>query len=453
MTSDIAIKVENLSKTYKLYTAPVDRLKESLHPFREKYHQDFYALNNVSFEIEKGEAIGIIGKNGSGKSTLLKILTGVLTPSSGTAQVNGKVAALLELGAGFNPMLTGIENVYFNGMLMGYTRAEMDERLDSILSFADIGDFVFQPVKSYSSGMFLRLAFAVAIRVEPEILIIDEALSVGDMFFQAKCMTALDRFREKGCTILFVSHSIQSVKSLCSSAIYLKNGKLSAIGDSAYITDKYLKETREEMNLEHVANNKQNEVQDKMLVNSASGVNYNSNMAFIRNPEFEKINSTFRYGTGEAKIVDVKLLNNDGDTVLVANFNDKVRILIYIECHEECNISVNYNIRDDMNINMLGSNFRIEDADIVHVCPNEKYIVEFETALPVAAGNYNISISVTEPIIVNQSAKFIDVVDNAIVFRVLERPVAKLWSKIYIPNKLNIHKVSALHAYGVSDEK
>ena len=206
MPEEVVIKIENLSKVYKLYNSPVDRLKESLHPLRKQYHHDFYALNNVSFEIKKSESVGIIGKNGSGKSTLLKILTGVLTPTSGTVKVNGKVSALLELGAGFNPELSGIENVYFNGMLMGYTREDMAERLDEILSFADIGNFVHQPVKTYSSGMFVRLAFAVAINVDPDILIVDEALAVGDIKFQRKCFLKIEELRKSNKSILFVSH-------------------------------------------------------------------------------------------------------------------------------------------------------------------------------------------------------------------------------------------------------
>ncbi len=225
MSEDIAIKVENLTKIYKLYNSPMDRLKESLHPFRRKYHKDFYALNNVSFEIRKGETVGIIGKNGSGKSTLLKILTGVLTPSNGKVMVNGKVSALLELGAGFNPELTGIENIYFSGTLMGYPREDMDARLADILSFADIGEFIHQPVKMYSSGMFVRLAFAVSINVNPELLIVDEALSVGDEAFQRKCFAKIIKFQQEGKTILFVSHSAAVITELCNRCILFDQGE------------------------------------------------------------------------------------------------------------------------------------------------------------------------------------------------------------------------------------
>jgi homopolymeric O-antigen transport system ATP-binding protein len=453
--NDIAIKVENLSKVYKLYTAPVDRLKESLHPFRKNYHQDFYALNDVSFEIKKGESIGIIGKNGSGKSTLLKIITGVLTPSYGTVQVNGKVAALLELGAGFNPELSGIENVYFNGMLMGYTREEMDALLDEILSFADIGDFVYQPVKSYSSGMFVRLAFAVAISVEPEILIIDEALSVGDMFFQAKCMTALDRFRSKGCTILFVSHNIQTIKSLCQRAVHLKNGKIVGIGDAGEITDAYMQEMRES---EYNSNAFETTGTPYWHSKAALVTGSANDSDFKIDAELEKLNSTLRYGTGEARFKSVELLNNNGEPILHANYDDNIKIRLCLECYKHSKISVNYNIRDEYNINTIGSDFLIDGGGLIDVSPNDKYIVEFETKLPLSAGNYNLITSITEPLIVNKTAKFIDIIQGAKVFTVLERPVARLWSKVYVKNTLNIRKVQnnrnstfAIHEKSMTD--
>jgi len=229
--SNVSIKVESLSKIYKLYNTPMDRLKETMHPFRKKYHKDFFALKDISFEVKKGETFGIIGKNGSGKSTLLKIITGVLSPSSGNVTVNGRVSSLLELGAGFNPELNGIENIYFYGTINGFSKEEMDSRLDSILAFADIGEFVFQPVKSYSSGMYVRLAFAVAIQVDPEILIIDEALSVGDIFFQQKCHAKMEELSSKGVVLLFVSHDMMTIQKYCRTVLFLEKGKNIFIGD------------------------------------------------------------------------------------------------------------------------------------------------------------------------------------------------------------------------------
>jgi len=265
MESDIAIRVENLSKAYKLYDNPVDRLKESIHPFRKKYHRDFYALNNIDFEVKKGESIGIIGKNGSGKSTLLKILTGVLTPTTGTVIVNGKVASLLELGAGFNFEMTGIENVYFNGTVMGFSKQEMDAKLDAILSFADIGDFVHQPVKTYSTGMFVRLAFASAISVDPDILIVDEALSVGDIFFQQKCHTRMEELIKNGTTVIIVSHDMPSIEKYSDRVLLINHGEAVFMGHPNEAVHRYYalllnKRARTAINLssdaKHIHNNK-----------------------------------------------------------------------------------------------------------------------------------------------------------------------------------------------------
>ena len=226
MQDNIAISVKNLTKVYHLYDKPVDRLKEALNPFKKTYHHDFYAMNDVSFEIKKGETVGIIGKNGAGKSTLLKMITGVLTPTSGSVEVDGKIASLLELGAGFNPEMTGMENIYLNGTIIGFTKEEMDTKVDAILSFADIGEFIDQPVKMYSSGMFARLAFSVAIAVEPDILIVDEALSVGDMAFQYKCFMKMKEIKKAGTTIVLVTHSMSQILDNCDRAILINQGLL-----------------------------------------------------------------------------------------------------------------------------------------------------------------------------------------------------------------------------------
>lgn len=243
-----AIRVENLRKIYHLYENPKDRLLEALKIGKKSYHKEFAALDNISFDVQKGEVMGIIGTNGAGKSTLLKIITGVLTESDGNVEIDGKVSALLELGAGFNQECTGVENIYLNGKMMGYSKKEMDARFDSIVNFADIGDFIYQPVKTYSSGMFARLAFAVAINVEPDILIVDEALSVGDIFFQNKCFKKFDELKNKGVTILFVSHDISSVRQMCSRVLWLDKGTVKAFGGASEICDMYMDEKRKKMN-------------------------------------------------------------------------------------------------------------------------------------------------------------------------------------------------------------
>ena len=233
------IELSHINKIYRLYDKPTDRIRETLHPGRKSYHKAFHALDDVSLKVEKGETLGIIGQNGSGKSTLLKIITGIITPTSGNAAVDGRVSALLELGAGFNQEFTGIENIYLNGTILGYTEAEMDEKMEAILAYAGIGDYVYQPVKTYSSGMFVRLAFAVAIHVDPDILIVDEALAVGDLSFQLKCMDTFTQFREKGITILFVSHDLNTIRRFCTRCIWLKEGHVEMEGDTDAVAARY----------------------------------------------------------------------------------------------------------------------------------------------------------------------------------------------------------------------
>ncbi len=241
MSQEIAISIKDVSKLYKLYDKPLDRLKESLGLSKEKRYKEHYALRGVSFDVKRGECVGIIGTNGAGKSTILKIITGVLNPTAGEVQIDGRISALLELGAGFNMEYTGIENVYLNGTMIGFSREEIDAKLDEILDFADIGDFVHQPVKTYSSGMFVRLAFAVAINIDPEILIVDEALSVGDVFFQLKCFKKFEEFKQQGKTILFVSHDLSSIERYCDKAILMDHGRNIAEGTPIEIINKYKK--------------------------------------------------------------------------------------------------------------------------------------------------------------------------------------------------------------------
>ena len=239
MAEDIAISVNDVSKMYKLYDNPMDRLEESLGLSRKKKYKEHYALNHVSFQVHKGETVGIIGTNGSGKSTILKIITGVLSPTAGEIAVNGRISALLELGAGFNGEYSGLENVYLNGSMIGFSREEIDAKLQSILDFADIGDYVKQPVKTYSSGMFVRLAFSVAINIDPEILIVDEALSVGDVFFQAKCYHKFEEFKKMGKTIIFVSHDLSSVSKYCDRVVLLNQGVKLGEGSPKEMIDDY----------------------------------------------------------------------------------------------------------------------------------------------------------------------------------------------------------------------
>ena len=436
--NNIAIKVSHLTKVYKLYDKPIDRLKESLHPLKKQYHKEFYALNDVSFEIKKGETVGIIGKNGAGKSTLLKIITGVLTPSSGHVHVNGRIASLLELGAGFNPEYTGIENIYLQGTLMGYPRAETELKMDQILQFADIGDHIHQPVKTYSSGMFARLAFAISINVEPDILIVDEALAVGDMNFQAKCMTAMDRIKQKGTTILFVSHDIGSVKSLCVKGIYIKNGIKVADGKASDVAELYIKEMREDFNEEHKKFTRVSETFTTKNSEEKNEVVYSKNIAFKTSEDFDRKIAPFRYGSGGAKITFVELLDENNESIIEAEFNQEVKLCIYFESQIKSLLSINYYILDDKKIYIFGGGPRTFNYELINAEENKKYMAEYKFKLPLIEGIYSVSLELNSPVILNQSSEFLDVIENSIVFRVGLKDNSKLWAKVYVDSKFKV---------------
>ncbi len=337
MLSGIAIKAEKLSKIYKLYNSPVDRVKESLHPLRRQYHNDFYALNDVSFEIRKGESVGIIGKNGSGKSTLLKILAGVLTPTSGSVTVNGKVSALLELGAGFNPELTGLENVYFNGMLMGYTREEIRERLNDILLFADIGDFVHQPVKTYSSGMFIRLAFATFTVIEPEILIIDEALAVGDVSFRQKCYQRINMLKENGVTIVLVSHAFSDIIQMCQRSLLMNRGAVAFQGDSSRAVKKYFViEQNDILNSEGNIKSIQIACENQIQNNSK----FLNDQFITPTDEMLNIQGVKDKESEWAKLVSVGLMDGDGESVKLFRQGEYASIIFGFEILKNMEVPV-----------------------------------------------------------------------------------------------------------------
>ena len=243
MSSDISISVKDISKSFEIYAKPVHRLLQMLFAGRRCFYREFKALQNIDFDVRRGECVGIIGRNGAGKSTLLQIIAGTLRSSSGSCTLSGRVAALLELGSGFNPEFSGKDNVFLNAAVLGFSREQTEARYQEILDFADIGDFIDQPVKTYSSGMLVRLAFAVQVMLDPDVLIVDEALAVGDIFFQQKCFARLKKLTSQGTTILFVSHDIALVKSLCSRAVYLKEGKLAAFGPAAEVCDMYYNDT------------------------------------------------------------------------------------------------------------------------------------------------------------------------------------------------------------------
>lgn len=291
------IRVDHVSKVYKIYDSPKDRFKEAMGIGRGKqYHKDYYALNDLSFQVGKGEIVGVVGRNGSGKSTILKILTGVLNQTAGNVEITGKVAALLELGAGFNMEYTGMKNIYLNAAMMRASREEIEAKIPEILAFADIGDYIHQPVKTYSSGMFVRLAFAVAIHVDPDILIVDEALAVGDAKFQLKCMDKFLEFVKKGKTILFVTHDVNAVKRFCNRAIWLNQGKLIMDGNTDEVTDRYLDFLKSDLSIDqYLAKSvtRSTEVEETLVQADTQGIEmaeiYNLRMYNSRGQEIDEI--------------------------------------------------------------------------------------------------------------------------------------------------------------------
>lgn len=343
-----SIVVSDVTKIYNLYDSPADRLKETLRLTRKCLHKDFFALKNVSFEVNPGETVGIVGRNGAGKSTLLKIITGVLTPTTGSVLINGRISALLELGAGFNMEYTGLENVYLNGTILGYSREEMEDRLQSILDFADIGDFIHQPVKSYSSGMFMRLAFSVAINVDPEILIVDEALSVGDILFQAKCFKKFQEFKENGKTILFVSHSLSNIVQYCDRCIVLNDGQKIAEGDAAPMVDLFKQilampkgEMKSLESLVHSYN------QDS----ATDDVSHELKKSLILNKDFQD------YGTHELEIIDFGIVDSFGQISNLVDAAKPFDIVLRIRANrDKKNPIFAFSIKDIHGVEITGTN-------------------------------------------------------------------------------------------------
>ena len=398
-----AIEVKEVTKVYRLYEKPIDRLKESLNPKHKSYHKDFYALNGRSFHVEKGQTVGIIGTNGSGKSTILKIITGVLTPTTGEVNVDGKISALLELGAGFNMDYTGIENIYMNGTMMGFTKKEMDEKLQDILDFADIGDFVHQPVKTYSSGMFVRLAFALAINVEPEILIVDEALSVGDVFFQAKCYRRMEEIRQNGTTILMVTHDMGSIIKYCDKVVLLNKGEFIAEGEPGRMVDLYKKILANQMDSlrEELENDfsggMEIEGSEKKVLSSKEAAAAHTGADAGRMKDKITINSDrTEYGDGRAEIFDLGLFDARGNLTNLLIKGEMFTIKERIRFNEKLqNPIFTYTIRDKKGTDLSGTNTMYEGADVKPVGPGDVYDVSFTQKMTLQGGEYLLSMSCT----------------------------------------------------------
>ena len=398
MQSNLAINVCDVTKIYRLYDKPIDRLKESISLTHKKYHKEFFALDKISFSVEKGSTVGIIGTNGSGKSTILKIITGVLNPTTGSVEVDGNISALLELGAGFNMDYTGIENIYMNGTMMGFSREQMEAKLPEILEFADIGDFVYQPVKTYSSGMFVRLAFALAINVEPEILIVDEALSVGDVFFQAKCYRRMEEIRKTGTTILMVTHDMGSVIKYCDKVILLNKGEFLAEGPAGEMVDLYKKILAGRMDdLEaDLAKRLDSNFSDMMELNNDINKTHAKEYNGLMKEKISINPNKTEYGDGRAEIYDLGLLDSKGEltNLLLKGEEFTIREKIRFNANIESPIFT-FTIKDKKGTELSGTNTMFEGVEVKPVKPGDEAVVEFKQKMTLQGGEYLLSMSCT----------------------------------------------------------
>lgn len=406
---NIAIEVTNLEKVYKLYDKPSDRLREALHIGRGKHHTEHRALKGVNMTIRQGECVGIIGTNGSGKSTILKIITGVLSPTAGQVTVNGRISALLELGAGFNMEYNGIENIYLNGTMIGFSQKEIDQKLDEILAFADIGDYVYQPAKTYSSGMFVRLAFAVAINIDPEILIVDEALSVGDVFFQAKCYHKFEEFKEMGKTIVFVSHDLSSISKYCDRVVLLNQGVKLGEGTPKQMIDTY----KQVLVGQYTAPEAENEnlLEDEQLrAMAAKGVdgskldrktgekaeerisdsNENRIVGIAENPEL------LEYGSKKAKITEYYITDEKGTTTSTIIKGTTFTIHMRVEMAEDISAPIfAFTIKNVRGTEITGTNTMFEKAFLEAVKAGDVKEITFTQEMNLQGGDYLLSLGVT----------------------------------------------------------
>ena len=395
--SENAIIVDHVSKLYKLYDKPSDRFKEAMGLTKKKLYREHYALKDVSFSVKRGETVGIIGTNGSGKSTMLKIITGVLNPTSGNIGVNGRISALLELGAGFNGEYSGIENVYLNGTMNGFTREEIDARMDDILRFADIGEFVKQPVKTYSSGMFVRLAFAVAINIEPEILIVDEALSVGDVFFQAKCYRKFEEFREMGKTLLMVSHDLGSISKYSDRVILLNQGTKVDEGNPKEIVDLYkrflvhqegpMPEKEEKLEEQQTSGDSEEKVTAQ---SQKADTKWKQHEGFTVNP------NVLEYGEKRAEIVDFAVIDEKGLCTNTIEKGSEFTIKMKVHFKETVSEPIfAYTIKDPRGTEITGTNTMYEECDIQPKDNGDEVTVSFRQKMNLQGGEYLISFGCT----------------------------------------------------------
>lgn len=395
---NIAIRVNSLSKRYEIYDTPRDRLKQFVVPRLQRlagqspkqYFREFWALKGVSLEIKKGETVGIIGRNGSGKSTLLQMICGTLTPTSGSIQTNGRIAALLELGSGFNPEFTGRENVYMNAAVLGLSKKEIDARFDDIIAFADIGDFIEQPIKNYSSGMALRLAFAVVVHVDADILVIDEALAVGDIAFQVKCFNFMKKLKQSGVTFLFVSHDINTLRNISDEVIWINAGKIRLSGDRVLVVDEYIKSQHLEINKD---------------LSSVSVSN----------------NTKTGYGNGLAKIADVNVMDVEKNQTRKIISGENYKITFNVEFYEDIeNVAFGFSLKNNAGQRVIGLHSSNQKSATFKCIKNKNYTFQIDFENILNQGIYQLQLNVERVFATNQVHEFLDVLEDALVLESIQ---------------------------------
>ncbi len=422
-----AIRCESLSKAYPIYDSPHARLKELFRFGRRSYHRDFWALREVSFEVERGSTFGIVGENGAGKSTLLQLIAGILQPTSGSIEVRGRVSALLELGSGFNLEFSGRDNVFLNASILGLTKKEIEDCYPGILDFAEIGDFIHRPVKTYSSGMVVRLAFAVAIHVRPEILLVDEALAVGDIYFRQRCMRKIHEMQQSGVTIVYVTHNVADLKSVATRALWMAEGRVAELGDPDRVVSRYLAYMTNK-DIQYVKHHRV-EAHAAPASGPAPG------------PEVvEKIpHVDYRYGTGRAKILGIAVLSPGGEELVLLPPGEEIVVRISARAEDDLpQPMVGFMLRNHLGVDFSGTNTALEDAPMPPLRAGDVVTVDFRVTLPVLyPGHFSFSPAVANGAM--EAYEMCDWIDNAITLQMEKR--VEMYGYFRLPCSVKVHGV------------
>jgi lipopolysaccharide transport system ATP-binding protein len=419
-----AVEFKGVSKSYSIYDQPGDRLKELLSFNRLKRHKDFWALHDVSFDVKKGETFCVVGENGSGKSTMLQLVAGILQPTTGTAITNGRVSALLELGAGFNPEFTGRDNVYLNASILGFSKRQIDQRYGEIAAFAEIGDFIDRPVKTYSSGMVVRLAFAVAINVDPEVLLVDEALAVGDIYFRQRCMRKVHELRSRGITILFVSHAVSDVKAIGDRVLWLDHGRMVDIGEPDRVIAKYLAAMNEKDSVyrhheAEVAEVRRTTVHAPEVVDNIPNIDH-------------------RYGDGRAEVIGIAVLDESGAPVHLLEPASRIVVRISVRAKDEiATPNVGFMLRNQLGIDFSGTNTVREGCQLPAMQAGDVYTVDFHVELPqLYPASFSFSPAIADGGLDRYS--MCDWIDNALALQ-MSRSQGEIYGYMRLPCRVEVN--------------